>query len=83
MNTQPQIIHADVLIDRKASTIAAPCAVSIDDESWRTMLADEKRRFAADYAARLGISAIPGTTRQALRDASGEVSASAIAPQRT
>lgn len=64
MNTQPQIIHADVLIDRKASTIAAPCAVSIDDESLRTVLAGEERR-------------------QAVRDASGDVSASAIAPQRT
>lgn len=48
-----------------------------------TFLAVEEWRFAADYAARFWIGAIPGTTRQTVRDAGGEVSASAIAPQRT
>ncbi len=43
-----------------------------------TFPAGEERRFAADYAARLGVSTGIGTNRQAMRDTASEVSTSVI-----
>jgi 3-(3-hydroxy-phenyl)propionate hydroxylase len=43
-----------------------------------TFPAGEERRFAADYAARLGVSTGIGTNRQAMRDTASEASTSVI-----